>query len=61
MPFTDVNGVWCIAEPGMGAEACITFNPKLISDPRIDATAPEALVYAPDRDGTLHLAALEYW
>ena len=32
----------------------------LVKDPAIDAKHPEALVYAPDRHGGLHLAALEY-
>jgi hypothetical protein len=32
----------------------------LVKDPAIDAMHPEALVYAPDRHGGLHLAALEY-
>jgi hypothetical protein len=31
-----------------------------VKDPSIDAAHPEALVYAPDRHGGLHLAALEY-
>ena len=31
-----------------------------MKDPAIAATEPEALVYAPDRHGGLHLAALEY-
>jgi hypothetical protein len=60
VPFRDVKGISCIAEPGMGAMGVHYVNPKLIANPAIDPTAPEALVYAPDRDGTLHLAALEY-
>jgi hypothetical protein len=35
-------------------------NPDLISDPHIRLRHPEALVYAPDSDGTLRLAAVEY-
>jgi hypothetical protein len=35
-------------------------NADLVKNPAIDATHPEALVYAPDRHGGLHLAALEY-
>src|SRR4029453_5941001 len=31
----------------------------LVADPGLDIRHPEALVYAPDRDGTLRLAALE--
>ena len=32
----------------------------LVEDPAVDAKQPEALVYAPDGQGGLHLAALEY-
>jgi hypothetical protein len=60
VPFKDVNGVSCISMPGMGAMGVHYVNPALIDDPAIDPAAPEALVYAPDRDGTLRLAALEY-
>ena len=60
VPFTDIHGVSCIAERGMGGMGVHYVNPTLIADPKLDRTAPEALVYAPDRDGTLRLAALEY-
>lgn len=33
---------------------------KLVGDPAIVATRPQALVYAPMPDGTLQLAAVEY-
>jgi len=60
VPFVDINGVSCIAEPGMGGMGVHFVNPALIQDPAIDPRQPEALVYAPERDGTLRLAALEY-
>lgn len=60
VPFTDVNGVSCIEQPGMGGMGVHYVNPKLIQDPAINPDEPEALVYAPSSDGTLHLAALEY-
>jgi hypothetical protein len=60
VPFKDVNGISCIAEKGMGGMGVHLVNPMLIGNPAIDPTAPEALVYAPERDGTLRLAALEY-
>lgn len=60
VPFVDVNGVSCIAEPGMGGMGVHFVKPALIQDPAINPKQPEALVYAPDRDGTLRLAALEY-
>jgi hypothetical protein len=61
----DLNGISCIEMPpmaGMKAAAMGVHyvNPTLIANPAIDPTAPEALVYAPERDGTLHLAALEF-
>jgi hypothetical protein len=56
----DVNGISCIDMPGMGGMGVHYVNPKLVADPAIDPAAPEALVYAPERDGTLRLAALEY-
>jgi hypothetical protein len=60
VPFTDVNGVSCIAMRGMGGMGVHLVNPDLIANPAIRRTAPEAIVYAPSRNGTLHLAALEY-
>ncbi len=60
VPFKDINGKYCIAMKGMGGMGVHYVNPALIADPSIDLTAPEALVYAPDRDGTLRLAAVEY-
>lgn len=60
VPFRDVKGISCISQAGMGAMGVHYVNPKYIADPAIRPTTPEALVYAPDRDGTLHLAALEY-
>lgn len=56
----DVNGITCIDEPGMGGMGIHYVKPALIADPRINPRTPEALVYAPSPDGTLHLAALEY-
>lgn len=58
--FRDVNGVACIDMPGMGGMGVHFVNPALIADPALDPSRPEALVYAPDRDGTLRLAALEF-
>jgi hypothetical protein len=58
--FKDINGKSCIAMKGMGGMGVHYVNPTLIGDPAIELKTPEALVYAPDRDGTLRLAALEY-
>jgi hypothetical protein len=58
--LADAAGITCIAEPQMGAMGVHYVKGDLVKDPAIDATHPEALVYAPDRHGGLHLAALEY-
>jgi hypothetical protein len=58
--FSDINGISCIAMPGMGAMGVHYVNGALVGDPAIQVNHPEAMVYAPDRNGKLHLAAVEY-
>jgi hypothetical protein len=58
--LADAAGITCIAEPQMGAMGVHYVKGDLVKDPAIDAKDPEGLVYAPDRHGGLHLAALEY-
>jgi hypothetical protein len=58
--LADTAGITCIAEPQMGAMGVHYVKGDLVKNPAIAATEPEALVYAPDRHGHLHLAALEY-
>jgi hypothetical protein len=58
--LADTAKITCIAEPQMGAMGVHYVKSDLVKDPSIDAARPEALVYAPDRHGGLHLAALEY-
>ena len=58
--LADTAGITCIAEPQMGAMGVHYVKGNLVNDPAIDAKEPEALVYAPDGNGILHLAALEY-
>ena len=58
--LADSAGITCIAEPQMGAMGVHYVKGDLVKNPAIDAAHPEALVYAPDRHGQLHLAALEY-
>jgi hypothetical protein len=50
----------CIAHPTAGAMGYHYFNKALIDDLVVDPLKPEGLVYAPDPDGRLRLAALEY-
>ncbi|HEY6686085.1 MAG TPA: hypothetical protein VI094_07755 [Propionibacteriaceae bacterium] len=58
--LADSAGITCIADPQMGAMGVHYVKGDLVKDPAIAATEPEALVYAPDQQGRLHLAALEY-
>jgi hypothetical protein len=58
--LADSAGLTCIAEPQMGAMGVHYVKGDLVKDPAIDSMHPEALVYAPDRHGRQHLAALEY-
>ncbi len=58
--FHDVNGIACIQEPGMGGMGVHWVDAALIGDGKVIPSTPEAIVYAPDRDGTLRIAALEY-
>jgi hypothetical protein len=50
----------CIANPTAGAMGYHYFNPELMADLTTDVLHPEALVYAPNEDGTLQLAAVEW-
>lgn len=56
----DQAGITCIDMPGQGGMGVHWVNGPLVGDPTLDRRKPEALVYAPDRDGTLRLAALEF-
>ena len=58
--LADSVGITCIAEPHMGAMGVHYVKGDLVKDSAIDAKHPEALVYVPDRNGGLRLAALEY-
>ena len=49
--LADTAGITCIAEPQMGAMGVHYVKGDLVKNPAIDATYPEALVYAPDRHG----------
>jgi hypothetical protein len=63
--LTDAQGIACIDMPAMqgmpaGGMGVHWANSTLVGDPAIVPDKPEAMVYAPDRDGTLRLAAVEY-
>ena len=49
----------CISHPTLGAMGFHWVNQGLV-DPTFDPYNPEALVYAPDAQGNIHLAAVEY-
>lgn len=55
----DAKGVECIADK-MGGMGVHYVNGKLVGDSTVVASKPEALVYAPDTKGKLHLVAAEY-
>lgn len=57
--FRDVNKIACIDNPPVGGMGVHWVNGG-VGDTVIDPLNPEALVYAPSRNGTLRLAALEY-
>jgi hypothetical protein len=56
----DTAGITCIDMPGVGGMGVHWVKGALVGDPALNLRQPEALVYAPDRDGTLRLAALEF-
>ncbi len=56
--FTDAKGIACIANPPAGAMGVHYVNGALLGT--LDPLKPQALVYAPGADGSLHLAAVEY-
>lgn len=51
----------CVSHPsGTSAMGFHYFNAALMRDHGVDPLRPEVLVYAPDQDGRLHLAAVEW-
>jgi hypothetical protein len=51
----------CVSGPdGSGAMGIHYVNQKLIEDPVIDISHPEAVLYEPGTDGKLELVAVEY-
>ena len=50
----------CTEEPGVGTMGQHYVNLSLAGDPAVDPLRPEALVYAPKRNGELKLVAVEY-
>jgi len=56
----DSNKIACIDLPGAGGMGIHFVNGDLVGDPAVIASKPEALVYAPQKNGRLKLAALEY-
>jgi hypothetical protein len=58
--LTDAQGIACIDMPGMGGMGVHYVKMSRVGKPAEHLTKPEALVYAPQQDGTLKLAAVEY-
>ena len=63
-PFTDVQGIACIDNPGTGGMGIHYVSGELLADqpgsPTVSAATPEALVYEPTPNGRLRLVAAEY-
>jgi hypothetical protein len=59
-PLEDLSGISCIANPGIGVMGIHYVNGTLVGDARIDASAPEVLVYQQLPNGKLRLVAVEY-
>jgi hypothetical protein len=50
----------CVSHPTAGAMGYHYFHPDLMRNHAVHSLSPEVLVYAPDSDGELRLAAVEY-
>jgi len=50
----------CVSHPTAGAMGYHYFNKDLMADNGVNALKPEVLVYAPDGEGGLELAAVEW-
>ena len=55
----DLNNITCIDDPtgGMGIHF---VSPSRLNDPTETASQPEAIIYEPQKNGTLRLVAVEY-
>jgi hypothetical protein len=58
--FPDAQGIRCIDNQPVGGMGVHYVKGSLVGDTVLDPEQPEALVYAPNADGRLKLAALEY-
>ncbi|OLD99977.1 MAG: hypothetical protein AUG91_05370 [Actinobacteria bacterium 13_1_20CM_4_69_9] len=58
--LVDANKIACIDLPGTGGMGIHFVNGGLVGDAAVVAGKPEALVYAPQKNGQMKLAALEY-
>lgn len=59
--FTDPTGATCIVDQSASSEGAMGYH--FVNGANVgslDLKKPAALVFRPDREGTLHLAALEY-
>jgi len=58
--FRDAAGTACIDKPGVGAMGIHYVRGALVGDPAEQASTPEAVIYAPEKNGQLRLVAVEY-
>jgi hypothetical protein len=58
--LVDAKGIACIDQPGEGGMGVHYVNGDLVGDAKVNAAAPEALVYEPRPNGRMRLVAAEY-
>ncbi len=56
----DKDGIACIDKAGAGGMGIHYVLGSRVGDPTENADAPEVVIYAPDKHGTLKLVAVEY-
>jgi hypothetical protein len=58
--LVDAAGIACIDKPGEGGMGIHYANSTLVGDDKVNAAAPELIVYEPTRKGRLRMVAAEY-
>ena len=58
--FKDANGFACISQPGTGTMGIHYVNGTLVGNANEAIRHPEAVIYEPEKNGSMQLVALEY-
>jgi hypothetical protein len=56
----DANGVACIAQPGLGTMGIHYVNSAFVGNASEAIKHPEAVIYEPEKNGSMQLVAIEY-